>query len=380
MKIKKISNGVDVKNIMQNLNVDRPGIKIMAKKAKLYLFYIKDMHIGAANILKQDALSIGADLALPNGVITCKFKKCDALLIGTKKHIEILSHKELAQPYGLKELAKELKRYLNEKSFKVKIMGVINANDDSFYPKSRFKGSLAKDAIFKMIEDGADIIDIGGVSTRPGSDEISEEDEFKRVKDIIDFIYKDRLYEKIVFSIDSFRAKVVEYALDKGFKIANDITALEDNLMAEVVAKYEAKVVLMHKKGTPKTMQINPEYEDVVLEVSNFFEDRIKKALKFNIKKDNIILDPGIGFGKTLNHNIELIKSLSDFKKFDCEILVGASRKSMIDKIIKTPVEERLPGTLAIHLKAIKEGASIIRCHDVKEHKQAILVQERLTL
>lgn len=379
MRIKRVSKDIDVQKIMQKLNVDKPGIKIMSKKAKIYLFYIKDMHIGAANILKQDALSIGADLALPNGVITCKFDRCDALLIGTKKHIEILAKKELAQPYGLKDLAKELKRYvLNEKKFELKIMGIINANDDSFYPGSRFKGSFAKEAILKMVEDGADIIDIGGVSTRPGSDEISESEELDRVKDIIDFIYQEKLYEKVEFSIDSYRAKVAEYALDRGFKIANDITALEDDKMAEVVAKQKAKVVLMHKKGNPKTMQINPKYEDVVLEVSNFFEERIQKAESFGIKREDIILDPGIGFGKSLEHNLELLKSLSDFKKFGCEILVGASRKSMIDKIVKTPVEERLPGTLAIHLKAFSEGASIIRCHDVKEHKQAFLIQERL--
>jgi dihydropteroate synthase len=364
---------------MKNLNVDKAGIEIMAKKAALYLFYIKDMHIGAANILKQDALSIGAELALPNGVITCKFSRCDALLIGTKKHIEILSKKEMVQPYGLKELAKTLKEYIKEYEFDLKIMGVINANDDSFYPKSRFKGSKAIKAIEKMIDDGADIIDIGGVSTRPGSDEVSENEELKRVKPIIDEIYKNSLFEKVLFSIDSFSPSVIEYALNRGFKIANDVTGLKSDKVAKIVSKYNAKVVIMHMKGKPKTMQNNPEYYDVVVEIGDFFNKRIEKAVDFGIKKEDIILDPGIGFGKKLKHNLELLKNLCEFKKFGCEILVGASRKSMIDMIIPTPVEERLPGTLAIHLKAVENGASIIRCHDVKEHKQAFEVFKRLS-
>ncbi len=378
MQIKRISSNSDVVKIMKELNVDKPGIKIMSKKSEVYLFYIKELHIGAANILKQDALSVGADLALPNGVITCNFKKCDALLIGTKKHIEILSRKELAQPYGLKELAKELKKYIKKSDFKLKIMGVINANEESFYPGSRFKGERALEAIEKMIEDGADIIDIGGVSTRPGSDEVDEDIEFERVKGIIDFIYKARLFEQVDFSIDSYRPKVVEYALDRGFSIANDITGLENDEMAKVVANYGAKVVIMHKKGEPKTMQIDPRYEDVTVEVAEFFKKRIEKAERFGITRENIVLDPGIGFGKSVEHNLELLKCLSDFKKFGCEILVGASRKSMIDKIIPTPVEERLPGTLAIHIKAYEEGASIVRCHDVKEHRQAFAVYERM--
>ena len=378
MKIKRVSSDIDVKKFMQNLDVDKPGIKIMSKKAKLYLFHIKDMHVGAANILKQDALSIGADLALPNGVITCKYQRCDALLIGTKKHIEILSRKEMAQPYGLKEFAKKLREYLKEENYQFQLMGVINANEDSFYPKSRFKGELAIKAIEKMIDEGADIIDIGGVSSRPGSDEVSEEEEFKRVRPIIDEIYNSKLYEKIEFSIDSYRPKIVEYALDKGFKIANDITGLSDEKIAKIVSQYGAKVVIMHMKGKPKTMQKNPEYEDVTIEVSNFFDYKIVKALDFGIKRHNIILDPGIGFGKKLEHNIELIQNLGEFKKFGCQILVGASRKSMIDMIIPTPVEKRLPGTLSIHLKAYENGANIIRCHDVYEHRQAFEVFKRL--
>ncbi len=372
MKIKRLGNDCDVSALMKKLDVDKPGIKIMEKKAKIHLFLIKDLHVGAANILKQDALSVGADLAIPNGTITCQYKRVDALLIGTKKHIEILAKKELAQPYGLKILAKELRNYMKTHRFEPKIMGVINANQESFYPKSRFSPTEAIEAIVKMIEDGADIIDIGGMSTRPGSEAVDPEIELERVRPIIDAIAKSDLLSRAQFSIDTYRPNVAEYALSHGFTILNDITGLEEDRLAKIAAKYGAQVVIMHKKGDPKTMQINPSYEDVVIEVSQFFEERIQKAREFGIEQ--IVLDPGIGFGKRVEDNLLLIRDLVEYKKFGYEILVGASRKSMIDKIASARVEERLPGTLALHQLALQNGASIIRCHDVAEHRQMIKI------
>ena len=375
MKIRRVGDRADIVTIMRELDVDRPGIEIMKKKGEILYFYIKDMHVGAANILKQDALSVGADLAIPNGTITCKYKRVDALLIGTRKHMELLAKKELAQPYGLKEMAKQLRRYLGRRKREdVRIMGIINANDDSFYPQSRFSGDKALAAIERMIEDGADIIDIGGMSTRPGSEEIGEEEELGRVAPIIDAIAKRSW--NVEFSIDTYRPKVARYALERGFSILNDITALENDEVAQIAARFGATVVLMHKKGDPKTMQQNPHYDDVVLEVSAFFEERIQKARSFGIEK--IVLDPGIGFGKRLQDNIALVRDLKEFDKFGYDILIGASRKSMIDKITPSSVEERLPGTLAIHLEAVRNGAGIVRCHDVKEHRQALEVMKVL--
>ncbi len=374
MKIKRLSMQSDTRAVMQKLGVDKPGIAIMEKKSEICLFHIQNMHVGAANILKQDALSIGADLAVPNGTITCEFKEVDALLIGTRKHIEILSRKELSQPYGLKNLAKELKRYLKTPKYPIKIMGIINATDDSFYAGSRFKEDEAVEAIKKMVADGADIIDIGGMSSRPGSEEIAPQQELARVKPIIDAVTQMDLGVK--FSIDTYREEVAEYALSRGFQILNDITGLENENLAKIAAKYNASVVIMHMQGRPKTMQQNPYYRDVVVEVSEFFAQRIEIALKYGI--NDIILDPGIGFGKRLEDNLALIKHLKEFQKFGYEILVGASRKSLIDKITPSPVQERLPGTLALHLLAVNEGATIIRCHDVKEHHQAIRVYEAI--
>lgn len=375
MKTYKISLN-DSKKFFENLGCDSGGISILSKKSKLHTLYIKDLHVGAANILKQDALSIGADLAVPNGVIIAKDKYVNALLIGTTKHFENLAKKELAQPFGLKELAKSLKDYVKEQNYPTKIMGVLNANEDSFFKNSRFDNSEACQRIEKMIENGANIIDIGAVSSRPGSLPVSENIELDRLKDIVQTIYKNKYYEKVDFSIDSFSPKVIEYVLNHGFKIVNDITGLQNDEVCKLVSKYSAQAVIMHMQNNQTNMQEAPFYEDVIIEIDDFFTKRLEKVKSFGVK--DIVLDVGIGFGKTLEHNLLLLKNLEHFKHFGYELLIGASRKSMIDKITPTEILDRLPGTLTIHLESIRNGASIIRCHDVKEHFQAIKVFEAI--
>ncbi len=368
----------DKKEVLKSLGVESGGIAIMSAKMELFYFYLKDLRTPAANILKQDALSIGADLAVPSGVITCEREHYDCLLIGTKKHIGILSRKELAQPFGLKAVAKELKKFLSIQNHLAQIMGVINANDDSFYAGSRFQAKDALLQVQQMIDDGASYIDIGAVSSRPSASVVSPKVELERIKVICDVIKSQKLYQKVIFSIDSYTVEVIEYALMCGFSLINDITGAQDDAVIALAVKYHAKLCIMHMQGTPQDMQTNPHYTDVMIEVSDFFEERITKCEVLGLSRDNIILDVGIGFGKSLEHNLILIKNLAHFQKFGCELLIGASRKSMIDKITATPTEERLPGTLAIHLKALENGASIIRCHDVAEHQQALTVWEAM--
>ena len=378
MQIYRLGTIADKEAVLKALGVESGGVAIMAKKMELMYFYIKDLRTPAANILKQDALSIGAELAVPGGVITCEKSTYDCILIGTKKHMEILSKKELAQPFGLKALAHELKQFLAREVYPVRIMGVINANEDSFYEGSRFMAEDAVTQIEQMIADGADIIDIGAVSSRPGSQPVSESVELERIKPICDAIAQNRLYEKALFSVDSYNPSVIDYALKSGFGIVNDITGGANDEVVKLAAEHGAKLCIMHMQGTPKTMQKDPHYEDVTAEVSAFFEERIAKCEALGMKREDIILDVGIGFGKTLEHNLTLLRNMEHFTHFGCEVLIGASRKSMIDKIIPTPTEERLPGTLAIHLKAVENGATIVRCHDVIEHKQALAVWEAL--
>ncbi|HIC10568.1 MAG TPA: dihydropteroate synthase [Campylobacterales bacterium] len=361
--------------ILKKVDVDRGAYSILGQKMKTYLLYISDVNIYGANILKQDALSVGADFAVPKNAIRCESEKVDGVLIATYKQLQILSKKELAQPYGLKEIAKELKKFLKAfkyQEFQPKIMGVLNINQDSFFPNSRTNIPQLLERAEEMIGDGADILDIGAVSSRPFSKSIPEEEELERVRPAIDILFRHGIHEKVELSIDSYSPKVIDYALSNGFNIVNDITGLLNDEVAKIVAKHNAKVVIMHMQGTPETMQIDPKYSDVTKEVYYFFQERIEKAKRFGIDEANIILDIGIGFGKTLQHNIELLQSLKTFATFGRPLLVGVSRKSMIDKIFPTPVEERLPGTLALHQKALENGASILRVHDVKEHKQMV--------
>lgn len=377
MKVQKLSNSIDFKKHLKNLGVDSGGINILASKMQHHIIYIKELHVGGANILKQDALSVGADLAVPRGTVVAATKYVDCILIATNRQLEILSKKELAQPFGLKELGRQFKEFTKTtKPAKTEIMGIINANNDSFFSSSRFKDSFAIDAITKMIIDGADIIDIGGVSSRPNSKPVSVNEEMLRIQPIIDAIKKEKLYEKVKFSIDSYEPKVISYALENGFDIVNDITGLVDDEVCKLCSSYNATAVIMHMQGTPLNMQDTPKYKDVIADVYDFFQKQTLKAESFGIK--DIVLDVGIGFGKTLEHNLMLIKHLENFLTLNRPLLVGASRKSLIDMISPSSIEDRLPGTLALHLESMKNGASILRVHDVKEHKQAIKIEEAL--
>lgn len=377
MQIEKLSNNIDVSHYLKELGVDGGGVGILASKMTHHIIYIRDLHVGAANILKQDALSIGADLAVPRGTVVAATPQVDCILCATTKQLNLLSKKELAQPFGLKELAKKLAQIAKTKKPKsTQVMGVLNANEDSFFSGSRFVNRDSVFAIEKMIEDGADIIDIGGVSSAPNAKSVDAKEELERVKPILDIIKEQKLYEKVDFSIDSYEPVVVEYALKSGFKIVNDITGLGNDEICRLCANYDAKAVIMHMQGTPATMQIAPNYNNVLSDIYSFFQERIEKAESFGVK--DIVLDVGIGFGKTLEHNLKLIKHLEHFLTLDKELLVGASRKSMIDKIHPSLPQDRLAGTLALHLEAMKNGASIIRAHDVKEHVQAIKIQKAL--
>ncbi|WP_297484319.1 dihydropteroate synthase [Sulfurimonas sp.] len=377
MVVEVLSNELNIKNYLKLLGVDGGGVNILAAKAEMHLVAIKDLHVGGANILKQDALSVGADLAVPKGTVIAAQKRVDALLIATTKELEILAKKELAQPFGLKGLAIKLKKIAKVKKPKeCEIMGVINANDDSFFSGSRFLERDAVVMIEQMIEEGADIIDIGAVSSRPNAAIVSATEELERITPILELIKEKNIAQSVRLSIDSYEPLVVQKALDAGFTIVNDITGLENDAVCELCVSYGAMAVIMHMQGTPQTMQKSPTYNSVLDDVYSFFNERIEKAERFGIK--DIVLDVGIGFGKSLEDNISLIKNLEHFLTLEKKLLVGASRKSMIDKIFPSSVEQRLSGTLALHLEAFRNGAAMLRVHDVYAHKQALEVQKEL--
>jgi len=373
VRAEHLSSQSDVAALLARLDVDAGGRKILMAKSRLHFIYLRDLHVGAANILKQDALSVGADLAVPKGTIVAQTPRVDALLMATARQLADLAAKELAQPFGLKALAVELKRFAGlKKPAAAKIMGIVNTNEDSFFKGSRFKDAAAVERIETMIEEGAEIIDLGGVSSRPGSAAVPEDEELERVRPVIDAAYAHRLYEHAAFSLDSYAPRVLSYALERGFTIVNDITGLADDAVARLCGEYGATAVIMHMQGTPQTMQAQPEYGDLFGELTDFFDARIEKAKWFGVEK--IVLDVGIGFGKSLEHNLKLIRDLEHFSRFGYPLLVGASRKSMIDKIVPSEPSERLPGSLALHLESVRNGAEIVRVHDVKAHRQALEV------
>lgn len=250
------------------------------------------------------------------------------------------------------------------------VMGIINVTPDSFYDGGMLKNE--KDILViaeKMLKEGAAIIDTGGMSTRPGAETISEEEELKRVIPAIEIIHKN--FPEAIISIDTFRSKVAEQAVNSGASTINDISAgrFDENLFA-TVANLKVPYVLMHMQGTPQTMQRDPEYRDVVREVFEFLKEKILQLNQLGIH--DIIVDPGFGFGKTVEHNFQLLDHLDVFKIFGLPVLAGLSRKSMVCKVLKVNPDEALNGTTALNTIALSKGAKLLRVHDVKEAREAI--------
>ncbi|MBU1078184.1 MAG: dihydropteroate synthase [Spirochaetes bacterium] len=262
-------------------------------------------------------------------------------------------------------------------SFKNKIylMGVLNATPDSFFDGGRFYDpDRASERIRDLIKCGVDIIDLGGESTRPGSDRVNVKEELKRVLPLVTYIKKNY---SIPVSVDTYKSEVARAVLAEGADCINDISGLTfDRKMARVIARNKASVVLMHIQGTPKEMQENPVYSDLMGEIREFLSTSIKIGLDNGIQMNNIIIDPGIGFGKTIQQNYIIIKKLEELKSLNRPILIGLSRKSLIGKVLKDLPEERLAGTIALNTVSILNGANMIRVHDAQEHKDVIKLLE----
>lgn len=256
-------------------------------------------------------------------------------------------------------------------------MGVLNVTPDSFSDGGRFfkPDSAIKQALL-MAEEGADIIDVGGESTRPGADEVSAEEESRRVLPVIEGLVGEI---DLPVSIDTYKSEVARRALDAGAAMINDISALRfDPRMGKVVKDYDVPVVLMHIKGTPKNMQKNPSYANVMKEISDYLKESVEMAEEADIDQDKIIVDPGIGFGKRVKDNLEIVKNLRELTSLGKPILIGLSRKSFIGKILNLPLEDRLEGSLAALVVAIINGANILRVHDVKQNRRAALIADAI--
>lgn len=387
---------------MRDIGVDSGGIEIMSPKAEICLVRVNGVGIFAANILKQEALSLGADTAVSKDTLTGKVKYTDCLIMGNLAQYNFLCKKLKRQPYGLRLVAIELERALahyQRDGFILKlgrkalnlnahthIMGIINLTPDSFsgdglyggagwhLPAGR-QGGQERDIVDyaqKLEEDGADILDIGAESTRPGAKAVTLKEELKR---LIPVIKKIRKKVKVPISVDTYKSEVARQALDNGASIINDITALSgDRKMSGVISRYKAGVVLMHMKGRPRTMQKNPRYGDLLQEIIDYLRASINRALEAGIDFEKIVVDPGIGFGKTARDNLKIIKSLEQLKALGRPILIGTSRKSFLGKIAGGECAERLAATISSNCLAAMRGAKIVRVHDVREAKQALTV------
>ncbi len=250
------------------------------------------------------------------------------------------------------------------------VMGIVNVTPDSFSDGEQYLDSgMAISHAKRLVSEGADIIDIGGESTRPGSLAVTQDEEIERVIPVIEGITKE---VSVPISIDTCKSQVAQAALDSGVSMINDISAMRfDPKIAEVAAQKKAPLILMHMQGTPKNMQKNPTYKDVMGEIKEFLEERVGFAVSRGVARNNIIIDPGIGFGKSMEHNYEIIRKLGELRELKLPILIGTSRKSFIGNTLGLDVNERLEGTLATITMSIINGADIVRVHDVKEAKRA---------
>ena len=253
---------------------------------------------------------------------------------------------------------------------KCHVMGILNVTPDSFYDGGwHFDSDKAKSRVEQMIAEGAEIIDIGGESTRPGSKPVSVEEELGRVIPIIEFITS---VSDIPISIDTQKAEVAKKAVEAGACVVNDVGGLRDQEMIQAVAEMKIPVIIMHMQGTPENMQKNPQYDDTVQDIKNWLEDRIKAAELAGIKRSDIIVDPGIGFGKNLKHNLEILGGLEEFKDMSGGVLLGASRKSFIGFLTGAEDSDRLTGSLAAAMIGATSKVDLVRVHDVKETRKAI--------
>jgi len=398
MRIFRPNDQNEVKKIMHDIGVDPYGVKIMMPKALHFSIYLKNINNIAANILKQEMLSLGADAAIARLALTGKIKKTGVLIIGTLAQFNSLIAKLKCQPFGLKKISEELengiKNYaqdnfvlnLNKYSLrlgkKTRIMGIINLTPDSFSGDGLYKEccndplSLAFKKAEKMALAGADIIDLGGQSSRPGAKYINTKEELRRVIPAVKLLAKKI---NLPISIDTLKPEVAKAALDVGAQIVNDISGLRDRRMIKLVAKYKAAVVIMHMLGRPVNMQKIISYQSLIDDIALYLKNAIDSAHSLGVKRDKIIIDPGIGFGKNPEQCLQIIKKLAEFKVLGKPILVGPSRKSFIAHVLKKDsLQSRITGTLSSCVIAAQNGANILRVHDVEEASQSLKMVDAL--
>lgn len=374
----------EVRAALKRARVSSGGTEIMEKKALFRVIRVTDLNIRAANILKQEMLSRGGEVAVSRDVYEWEGQKADCLVMGTIAQFERLLPKLRSQPFGLRPLAGWIEAALRNYDEAMPLcppgipladgpllMGILNVTPDSFSDGRAYSGvDEAVRAAMQMAEEGAAFIDVGGESTRPGSDPVSVEEELSRVMPVVEAL-APALPGRV--SVDTYKARVAADALAAGAYMINDISALRmDPEMVAVVRDAQCPVILMHMLGEPKTMQQEPVYTDVIEELHRFFVERLDWAVDNGLKEENLLIDPGLGFGKTTAHNVQIMRSLEAFRSLGRPIVVGASRKRFLGDIlgIEEP-KERDAATAATTVMAVTAGAHIVRVHRVGLNRDA---------
>ncbi len=394
MRYLYISDPEEAEEELTRIGVDPYGIEAMRPKMSYLKVLLEGIECKVANILKQEMLSIGGDVAVSRGSVGCSIEKTDALIMGTEKQICALVGKIALQPFGLKKISLELKELLNnmartrfqlttpERTIEIAgrtlIMGILNRTPDSFSDGGAYEDiETAVRRGIALEEEGADILDVGGESSRPGSDAVSAAEERERVISLIEAL-KKRI--TIPISIDTTKAEIARIAVESGAEIINDISSMRsDDRMLSTVARYKVPLVMMHMRGTPKTMQQGDlSYVSLWGEIIDFLRERIEAAESAGIDRENIVVDPGIGFGKSLDDNLRLIKYLRELRTLGRPILVGVSRKAFIGAITGGEPLERRDGTIAAVVASIINGANIVRVHDAAVIRKAVAMTDAI--
>ncbi len=371
--IKKVNEN-DIISELNNIGFDNSYVKQGQNKYKYINIKIFALTLPQANILKQTALTVGADCAVHRDVLTAKINSTDCILGGSYSQIKKIIQKILMQPFSMEKLALELENFLAQENEKKnpQIVGILNLTKNSFSDGGMYYDfDKAVKHLNEMIEDGADIIDIGAESTKPYSTPVSADEQLAVIEPIMKYISNRNIVVPI--SIDTRSAEVAKRTIDLGASIINDVSGFDyDENMANVVAEAGVKVILQHSQGTPENMQNNPQYENLIDDIFlNLKNIKLKKALESGIKKENVILDVGIGFGKTRGQNFELLRRIDEFKSIGCEIMLGLSRKSLLDMKDATN-EEKDIFTTALNVIAIEKNVEYLRVHNVKMHKKLV--------
>ena len=359
-------HSANIETELEKIGFDCTYKRFAAEKFRYKNIKIYGLNPAQANILKQTALSVGADCATHRDVITGNADVSDAIIGASISQIKKISEKLKLQPFNLKKLGEDILSLTESQNHKTKIVGILNITPDSFSDGGKyFEPKLAFEHLIQMIEDGADIIDIGAESTKPYSIAVPAEEQIKRLRPVIDFIRRENI--KTPISIDTRSSIVAEFTLDNGASIINDVSGFDyDPDLPKVTAKYNAGIIIQHSKGTPENMQDNPEYKDVIEEI--YFKLKEKADFASDIGIKNIIIDPGIGFGKSKENNMEILNRIEEFYSLQLPVMVGISRKSFLDvKDNDNKLKDSL--SLALTYPLIQKGVDYIRVHNVKLHK-----------